>query len=101
VGRLFTDQLVQAPDRGVRARLLMDDMDLSGRDLGLAVLDAHSDIEVHLFNPSSRNVGRTSQFITRLGSVTSGMYNKSVTLDNQSTILGGRNISNENRKDKR
>jgi putative cardiolipin synthase len=34
VGRLFTDQLVQAADRGVRVRLLVDDMDLSGRDLG-------------------------------------------------------------------
>lgn len=38
VGRLFTDKLVQAADRGVRVRLLVDDMDLSGRDLGLAAL---------------------------------------------------------------
>jgi len=54
VGRLFTDQLVQAAERGVRVRLLVDDMDLSGRDLGLAVLDAHPDIEVRIFNPFSR-----------------------------------------------
>jgi putative cardiolipin synthase len=95
VGRLFTDQLVQAADRGVRVRLLVDDMDLSGRDLGLAVLDAHPDIEVRIFNPFSRSVGRTSQFITRLGSVTRRMHNKSFTVDNQATILGGRNIGNE------
>jgi putative cardiolipin synthase len=95
VGRLFTDQLVQAADRGVRVRLLVDDMDLGGRDLGLAVLDAHPNIEVRLFNPFSRKAGRTSQFITRFGSVTRRMHNKSFTVDNQATILGGRNIGNE------
>ena len=95
VGRLFTDQLVQAADRGVRVRLLVDDMDMGGRDLAAAVLDAHPHIEVRIFNPFSRNVGRTSQFITRLGSVTRRMHNKSFTVDNQATILGGRNIGNE------
>ena len=95
VGRLFTHQLVQAADRGVRVRLLVDDMDMGGRDLAAAVLDAHPHIEVRIFNPFSRNVGRTSQFITRLGSVTRRMHNKSFTVDNQATILGGRNIGNE------
>jgi putative cardiolipin synthase len=95
VGRLFTDQLVQTADRGMRVRLLVDDMDLGGRDLGAAVLDAHPNIEVRIFNPFSRNVGRTSQFLTRLGSVTRRMHNKSFTVDNQATILGGRNIGNE------
>jgi putative cardiolipin synthase len=95
VGRLLTDQLVKAADRGVRVRLLVDDMDLAGRDLGAAVMDAHPNIEVRIFNPFSRKVGRTSQFVTRLGSVTRRMHNKSFTVDNQVTILGGRNIGNE------
>jgi putative cardiolipin synthase len=95
VGRLFTDQSVQAADRGVRLRLLVDDMDLSGRDFSLAVLDAHPDIEVRIFNPFSRSVRRTSQLITRLGKVTRRMHNKSFIVDNQATILGGRNIGNQ------
>jgi putative cardiolipin synthase len=95
VGRLFTDQLIKAADRDVRVRLLVDDMDLSGRDLGSAVLDAHPNIEVRIFNPFSRKTGRTSQFITRFGSVTRRMHNKRFTVDNQATILGGRNIGNE------
>ena len=95
VGRLFTHQLLKAADRGVRVRLLVDDMDMGGRDLGAAALDAHPHIEVRIFNPFSRNVGRASQFITRLGSVTRRMHNKSFTVDNQATILGGRNIGNE------
>ncbi len=95
VGRLFTHQLLKAADRGVRVRLLVDDMDLAGRDLGAAVLDAHPNIEVRIFNPFSRKVGRASQFVTRMGSVTRRMHNKSFTVDGQATILGGRNIGNE------
>ena len=95
VGRLFTDLLLKAADRGVRVRLLVDDMDLAGRDFGATALDGHPNMEVRIFNPFSRNVGRTSQFVTRLGSVTRRMHNKSFTVDNQVTILGGRNIGNE------
>jgi putative cardiolipin synthase len=70
-------------------------MDLAGRDLGAAVMDAHPNIEVRIFNPFSRKAGRMSQFVTRMGSVTRRMHNKSFTVDNQVTILGGRNIGNE------
>ena len=95
VGALFTDQLLKAADRGVRVRLLVDDMDLEGRDLGVAIADSHPNMEVRIFNPFSRKTGRTSQFVTRLGSVTRRMHNKTFTVDNQATILGGRNIGNE------
>ena len=95
VGRLFTGLLLKAADRGVRVRLLVDDMDLAGRDLDAAAMDSHPNIEVRIFNPFSRKAGRASQFLTRMGSVTRRMHNKSFTVDNQVTILGGRNIGNE------
>lgn len=94
-GALFLDQLLQAADRGVRVRLLVDDMDLAGRDMGAALLDSHPNMEVRIFNPFSRRTNRITQFITRLGSVTRRMHNKSFTVDNQTTILGGRNIGDE------
>jgi cardiolipin synthase C len=94
-GRLFTSQLLKAADRGVRVRLLVDDMGLAGRDLGAAAMDSHPHMEVRIFNPFSRRTSRSSQFVTRLGSVTRRMHNKSYTVDNQITILGGRNIGNE------
>jgi len=94
-GRLLTDQLIKAADRGVRVRLLVDDMDLGGRDLGAAVLDNHPNMEVRLFNPFSRKTSRISQLLTRLGSVTRRMHNKSFNVDNQAAILGGRNIGDE------
>ena len=66
----FTSQLVNAAGRGIRVRVLVDDMDLAGRDLGAAVLDSHPNMEVRIFNPFSRQTSRTSQYVTRLGSVT-------------------------------
>ena len=95
VGRLLTWQLLQAADRGVRVRLLVDDMDLAGRDPGVIALDSHPNVEVRIFNPFSRKSGRTSQYLTRMGSVTRRMHNKSLTVDSQAAILGGRNIGNE------
>jgi len=95
IGRLFTDHLLKAANRGVRVRLLVDDMDLGGRGLGAAVADSHPNIEVRIFNPFSRETNRISQFVTRAGSVTRRMHNKSFTVDNQMTILGGRNIGDE------
>lgn len=67
-GKLFVDQLIKAADRGVRVRLLVDDMDLGGRTLGAAVLDSHPNIEVRLFNPFSRGTSRITQLVTRFGS---------------------------------
>ena len=95
VGKLFTDLLMKAANRGVRIRLLVDDMAMEGRDMDAAVLDCHPKIEVRLFNPFTRNTSRTVQFLTRFGLVTRRMHNKTFTVDNQMTILGGRNIGDE------
>jgi putative cardiolipin synthase len=94
-GRLLADQLLKAADRGVRVRVLLDDIDLSDRDENLAVFANHPNINLRVFNPFSRNALRGSQLITRFGSVTRRMHNKSFTVDNQVTVLGGRNIGDE------
>lgn len=95
VGSLFIDRLYKAAERGVRVRLLVDDIDLEGRDFGAAVLDTHPNIEVRFFNPFSRKIGRTLQYLTGFGRQTRRAHNKSFTVDNQATILGGRNIGDE------
>jgi putative cardiolipin synthase len=87
--------LLKAADRGVRVRLLVDDIDLGGRDLGAAILDSHPNMEVRIFNPFSRRASRLWQLFSRFGSVTRRMHNKSFTVDNQVAILGGRNIGDE------
>jgi putative cardiolipin synthase len=94
IGRLFTAQLLRAADRGVRVRLLLDDMDMEDRDHGILAIDNHPNIEIRIFNPFDRNLSRVPQFVTGLGTVTRRMHNKSFTADNVATILGGRNIGN-------
>lgn len=94
-GRLFVHELLAAADRGVKVRLLLDDMDLDGRDRTLATITAHPNVEVRIFNPFGRNLSRNLQLATRFGSVTRRMHNKSFTIDGAATILGGRNIGNE------
>ncbi|MCW8844260.1 MAG: phospholipase D family protein, partial [Gammaproteobacteria bacterium] len=95
VGSLFIDSLFKAADRGVRVRVLVDDIDQGGRDEGAAILDLHPNVEVRIFNPFGRNVGRTIQFATGFGKQTRRAHNKSFTVDNLATILGGRNIGDE------
>jgi putative cardiolipin synthase len=94
-GLLLAGHLLQAADRGVRVRLLLDDMDMGGRDAGLAAIDQHPNIEIRLFNPFPSRSLRVINFLTHFGTVTRRMHNKSFTVDNQATIVGGRNIGDE------
>ncbi len=94
-GHLFLRELIAAAERGVRVRLLVDDMDLAGRDGGAIALNAVPNFEVRIFNPFERNANRTAQFITRFGSVTRRMHNKLFIADGQAVVLGGRNIGDE------
>ncbi|WP_051303267.1 phospholipase D family protein [Psychromonas aquimarina] len=91
-GGLLTTALWQAAERGVRVRLLVDDMDLAGKDQNIAMLSAHPNFEVRIFNPFIRGKNRTGQLVTQFGAVTRRMHNKSFTVDNTLSILGGRNI---------
>lgn len=95
VGGLFSGFLWKAAERGVRVRILVDDMDMDGRDAAIIAFDSHPNIEVRLFNPFDRNTIRQLQYVTGLGSVTRRMHNKSFTADNAATIVGGRNIGDE------
>jgi putative cardiolipin synthase len=95
VGTLFANELLKAANRGVRVRLLLDDIDEGNRDFNIAIYNSHPNIEVRIFNPFARNTGRTMQYLTGFGKQTRRAHNKSYTVDNQVTVLGGRNIGDE------
>jgi putative cardiolipin synthase len=96
VGRAFILSLLRAADRGVRVRLLLDDMFTKGYDIGMAALHSHPNFEVRIFNPFRRGAaGRTLGAVTEFGRINRRMHNKSFTIDNQITIIGGRNIADE------
>ncbi len=95
VGYLLFEALWQAAERGVRVRLLLDDLNTAGLDPTIAVLDAHPNIEVRLYNPLVSRDARVLNFVTDFTRVNRRMHNKSFTVDNQVTVVGGRNIANE------
>jgi putative cardiolipin synthase len=96
VGRVFVYTLLKAADRGVRVRLLVDDMFTSGYDAGLAALNSHPNFEIRIFNPFHRGAaGKAQSAVTGFGRINRRMHNKSFTVDNQITIIGGRNIADE------
>ena len=95
VGRAFIDALLQAADRGVRVRLLLDDIFTGGYDAGMAGLDSHPNFEIRIFNPFARRSARFMDGITSFSRINRRMHNKSFTVDNQVTIIGGRNIADE------
>ncbi|MDX1507208.1 MAG: phospholipase D family protein [Woeseiaceae bacterium] len=96
VGRAFVLTLLQAADRGVRVRLLLDDMFTSGYDIGLAALHAHPNFEIRIFNPFRRGAaGRAGSALTEFARINRRMHNKSFTVDNAMTLIGGRNIADE------
>jgi putative cardiolipin synthase len=96
VGRAFIYSLLRAADRGVRVRLLVDDMFTAGMDVGVAALDSHPNFSIRIFNPFNRGaLGRPLGAITSFNRINRRMHNKSFTVDNQITIIGGRNIADE------
>ena len=94
-GNLIALRLIEAARRGVRIRLLMDDALTLGSDDGLTVLDDHEGIEVRVFNPFPRHRSRVLSFLLNFNLLNRRMHNKSFTVDNAVTIVGGRNIADE------
>jgi len=94
-GILLLEALWQAAERGVRVRLLLDDMNTGGLDPTIATLAAHPNVEVRLYNPITTRGARSLNFLTDFTRLNHRMHNKSFTADNQVTIVGGRNIGNE------
>ncbi|MEP7042955.1 MAG: phospholipase D family protein [Dokdonella sp.] len=95
-GRLVMQRLLAAADRGVRVRLLVDDLDVDDAAPMLDALDAHANIEVRLFNPfntrSPSMLSKAGQFLLDFRRLNRRMHNKAFIVDNSVSIVGGRNI---------
>ena len=93
-GTLLLQRLLRAAERGVRVRLLLDDVHTFGRDAEFAALHAHPNIQVRLFNPFRNRefLGRGFDFTQRAERLHQRMHNKLMVADNRAMIIGGRNI---------
>ena len=91
-GTMLLAELERAARRGVRVRLLLDDNGIGGLDDLLAALTALPNFQVRLFNPFAYRTLKWTNYITDFSRLNHRMHNKSFTVDNQATIIGGRNI---------
>jgi putative cardiolipin synthase len=94
-GSLFATKLLEAADRGVRVRLLLDDIFTTVDDDAFKVLNQHANIELRLFNPVGRGGIYYANYLGSFKLANRRMHNKSLTIDNQVSIVGGRNIADE------
>lgn len=98
-GRLLLRSLRDAALRGVRVRLLLDDLHTSGEDELLLGLAAHDNVEVRLFNPFPAGRGslvkRFAASLLDFRRVHRRMHNKMFVADGAMAIVGGRNVANE------
>jgi phosphatidylserine/phosphatidylglycerophosphate/cardiolipin synthase-like enzyme len=99
VGLIACDYLVRAADRGVKVRILVDDIMVEAGGKELLALDAHPDIEIKIYNPGM-NVGKN--LVEKLGRLkvdfkgaNQRMHNKTFTVDEKVVITGGRNVADE------
>jgi putative cardiolipin synthase len=98
-GRYLLRALRDAALRGVRVRLLLDDLYTSGNDHLLLGLAAHPNVQLRLFNPFT--VGRASFFtrfafsLNEFSRVNRRMHNKLLIADGAMAVTGGRNVANE------
>jgi putative cardiolipin synthase len=104
-GTLLMLRVIDAADRGVKVRILFDDLNTMLHDMGhvelrdaiMASIDAHPNIEIRVFNPwQDRSVlGRAFDLAADFGRLNRRMHNKQMIADNRAAIIGGRNLADE------
>jgi putative cardiolipin synthase len=98
-GRLVAQHLLAAADRGVRVRMLIDDIDVRHEVDMFEALNASPNIEVRLFNPFHTRkpslLSKAVQLLVSPSRLDHRMHNKSFIVDNNVAIVGGRNIGDD------
>lgn len=96
---LLLSRLRVAAERGVRVRLLLDDLFASARKFGARAVAAHANIEVRLFNPfraiGSSLLARLPELVFDATRLNVRMHNKAWIADNTAAVFGSRNIGDE------
>ncbi|NOR56589.1 MAG: hypothetical protein GQ531_10345 [Sulfurovum sp.] len=93
-GRLLAKSVIEAADRGIKVRVLLDDIGLESRDTMLSSVNAHPNIQIRIFNPFEDRTFHNLNFLRDFDRVNHRMHNKTFIMDNTMVIVGGRNIGN-------
>ncbi len=94
-GKLMLERAIHAAQRGVKVRLLVDDLILQGHDQFIANLEAQPNIEFRMFNPwedRTNLVERAGEMIAEMERLNSRMHDKLMIVDGRAAVIGGRNL---------
>lgn len=94
-GKILMTAILGAADRGVRVRILLDEIHGDDVEEPLRALSEHPQIEVRLFNPFHNRTFKSLDFVTRFSEANRRMHNKAFIADNAAAVIGGRNIGDE------
>ncbi|MFV0456557.1 MAG: phospholipase D-like domain-containing protein [Pseudomonas sp.] len=97
-GTYLANALLRAADRGVRVRILVDDVDARQNHDAFTALAAHRNVSVRIFNPFASRYGffsKLTEGVRRFSELNRRMHNKSWIADNRIAIAGGRNLGDE------
>jgi phosphatidylserine/phosphatidylglycerophosphate/cardiolipin synthase-like enzyme len=97
--RLLLHHIRLAADRGVRVRLLVDDLNTAGEDRRFMHLGQRANVEVRVFNPfPGGRIAMWTRFVASASDIpriNHRMHNKLFVADNALAITGGRNIGDQ------
>jgi putative cardiolipin synthase len=99
IGILAAEALLRAAERGVRVRVIVDDLLIDAPDKSLLALAVHPNIDIRIYNPQS-SVGvplhkRLLNVLTDFHGVNQRMHDKTLVVDGKIGITGGRNMAAE------
>lgn len=99
VGLIACDYLVRAADRGVKVRILVDDILVDAGIHEIVTLDSHPNIDIKIYNPGV-NLGKNitdkiKSFVGDFRKANQRMHNKTFIVDGKVVITGGRNVADE------
>jgi putative cardiolipin synthase len=99
IGILAAEALLRAAERGVRVRVIVDDLLIDAPDDSLLALARHPNIEIRIYNPK-HSVGtplhkRLLNVATDFRGVNQRMHDKTFLVDGKVAITGGRNMADE------
>lgn len=99
IGILATEALLSAAERGVRVRVLVDDLLVDAKEEQLLCLDAHPNVSIKIYNPKhSVGISRWKKYwflLTDFRGSNQRMHDKTVVFDGLVGITGGRNMADE------
>ncbi|MFP5411109.1 MAG: phospholipase D-like domain-containing protein, partial [Gammaproteobacteria bacterium] len=99
VGILASEALLRAAERGVKVRVIVDDLLIDAPDKSLLALAKHPNVDIRIYNPRHQ-VGtplhkRLLNIVTDFRGVNQRMHDKTFIVDGKVAITGGRNMADE------